>query len=407
MNMTLVLGAAFSAVGTNKLRTILTLLGIIIGVSSVITLMAIGRGSRSAITDRIEALGTNLLFVSPAPTSDGSVNTLALSDVVALSDKTVAPDIARVAAEVSASAQIIAGRNQTGAQVLGITSNYLEVRDYKLVSGRPITAGDVAVGTDVVLLGSQIAMTLFGNVSPVGQTLKMNGRQYTVIGFLESKGGFGLEDNRVMAPISTVQMRLNGTAATLDAPISQISLQAVNTESADRATDQARLALTLEHETGFDPEDAGFSITNQQDAVDTLEDTNETFVVFLGAIASISLLVGGIGIMNIMLVSVTERTREIGIQRAIGATRRVILAQFVSEATILSFGGGLIGVGIGLSLSTFINGRSIGGFGLDTRLSADIAVLALAVAAVIGLVAGIYPALRAAALDPIEALRHE
>ena len=407
MSFRLIMGTAMSAVGTNKLRTGLTLLGIIIGVSSVITLMSIGRGSQRAITERIQALGTNILFVSPAQTADGSNNQLTLADVAALEDESMTPDIASVAAEASGNAFLLAGRNQTNAQVLGVTSNYLDVRDFELATGRPITPSDVINGTDVVLLGSELATTLFENANPVGQQVKVNGRATTVIGVLEPKGGFGLEDNRAMAPITTVQVRLNNQTPGVNGAISQISVQAASSKLTGAATDQIRLVLSLAKNSGFDPSNAPFNITNQQDAVETLEDTNATFVVFLGAIAGISLVVGGIGVMNIMLVSVTERTREIGIQRALGATKRVILSQFVTEATILSIGGGVIGVVLGIVVSYLIDGASIGTLELNTRFSGDIAVLALGVSAAIGLAAGIYPAMRAAALDPIEALRHE
>ncbi|MBT3941927.1 MAG: FtsX-like permease family protein [Chloroflexi bacterium] len=407
MNTALILGTALSAVGTNKLRTALTLLGIIIGVSSVITLMAIGRGSQDAITSQIESLGTNILFVSPSLTSDGSSNSFTLEDVAALENKEIAPDVSAVAAEFSTSGTFVAGRNETTAQVVGVTSNYFDVRDFGIAEGRGLNTADVVIGTDVVVLGSQIAPTLFGNVSAVGQTVKIDGREFEVIGVLEPKSGFGLENNRAMMPITTAAARVAGGASGIDTSVSQISVQAASTDRIDLAFDQIRLALTLENESGFDPEDAGFDVTNQADAVETLEATNETFVVFLGAIAGISLVVGGIGIMNIMLVSVTERTREIGIQRAIGATKKVILSQFVAEATIMSIGGGLIGVIVGTTISFLVDGTSIGSLDMNTEFAPDIAILALAVSAVIGLGAGIYPAFRAAALDPIEALRHE
>ena len=407
MNTMLILSTSLSAVFTNKLRTALTLLGIIIGVSSVITLMAIGRGSQDAITDTIQSLGTNLLFVSPSLTADGTTNTFTLEDVIAIENQKIAPDVKAVAAETSVNASIVAGRNQTNVQVVGVTSNYLDVRDFDLAEGRPFNPADVIIGTDVVILGSELAPTLFGNVSAVGQTVKISGRQFTVIGVFEPKGGFGFENNRAMVPITTAVARLSGGAVGVDTAVSQISVQANETENVGAASEQIRLALSLENETGFDPENAGFNITNQADAVATLEDTNQTFVVFLGAIAGISLVVGGIGIMNIMLVSVTERTREIGIQRAIGATKKIILAQFVTEATILSLGGGLIGVAAGTTISYLIDGASIGTLQMNTNFAPDIAVLSLVVSAVIGLAAGIYPAIRAASLDPIEALRHE
>ena len=407
MNTMLILSTSLSAVFTNKLRTALTLLGIIIGVSSVITLMAIGRGSQDAITDTIQSLGTNLLFVSPSLTADGTTNTFTLEDVIAIENQEIAPDVKAVAAETSVNASIVAGRNQTNVQVVGVTSNYLDVRDFDLAEGRPFNPADVIIGTDVVILGSELAPTLFGNVSAVGQTVKISGRQFTVIGVFEPKGGFGFENNRAMVPITTAVARLSGGAVGVDTAVSQISVQANETENVGAASEQIRLALSLENETGFDPENAGFNITNQADAVATLEDTNQTFVVFLGAIAGISLVVGGIGIMNIMLVSVTERTREIGIQRAIGATKKIILAQFVTEATILSLGGGLIGVAAGTTISYLIDGASIGTLQMNTNFAPDIAVLSLVVSAVIGLAAGIYPAIRAASLDPIEALRHE
>ena len=407
MNTMLILSTSLSAVFTNKLRTALTLLGIIIGVSSVITLMAIGRGSQDAITDTIQSLGTNLLFVSPSLTADGTTNTFTLEDVIAIENQKIAPDVKAVAAETSVNASIVAGRNQTNVQVVGVTSNYMDVRDFDLAEGRPFNPADVIIGTDVVILGSELAPTLFGNVSAVGQTVKISGRQFTVIGVFEPKGGFGFENNRAMVPITTAVARLSGGAVGVDTAVSQISVQANETENVGAASEQIRLALSLENETGFDPENAGFNITNQADAVATLEDTNQTFVVFLGAIAGISLVVGGIGIMNIMLVSVTERTREIGIQRAIGATKKIILAQFVTEATILSLGGGLIGVAAGTTISYLIDGASIGTLQMNTNFAPDIAVLSLVVSAVIGLAAGIYPAIRAASLDPIEALRHE
>jgi len=408
MNPMLIISTALSAVGTNRLRSSLTLLGIVIGVSAVITLMAIGKGSQATITDRLASMGADLLYVSPSQSADGTTNELTFGDAIALEDEELAPDIAEVAAETNASAQLVAGSNETRASVLGITANYLDVRDYELATGRPISSADIINATDVAVLGSELAETLFPGQNPVNQTVRLDGREFSVVGVLESIGGRGQEDNQAFVPITTAQMRLTDEDKSgPDAFIDQIAVQTMSRESVAAAEQQIRLVLSLRQGSGFDPEDAAFTVTNQVDLIETMEETTQTFVIFLGAIAGISLLVGGIGIMNIMLVSVTERTREIGIQRAIGATRKVILSLFVAEATVLSIGGGVLGVLLGTGLSAMVNGASFGSMSMTTQLSGGVAALALGVAAAIGLVAGIYPAARAAALDPIEALRHE
>jgi len=241
----------------------------------------------------------------------------------------------------------------------------------------------------------------------VGQTVRINGRQFTVIGVLESKGGgfAGLYDNQVLVPITTAYYRLAAQRTTQGSiTVQTINVQVRDGHSMDDALDQVSMVLTLRHRITGEPD---FTISSQEETIETLEETTNTFVVFLGAIASISLLVGGIGIMNIMLVSVTERTREIGIRKAMGAKRRDILLQFMAEATLLSLGGGAVGVLTGLALSWVLDGRNLLGMSLQTAFSGYIALLALVVSTAIGLFFGIYPAVRAARLHPIEALRYE
>jgi putative ABC transport system permease protein len=248
---------------------------------------------------------------------------------------------------------------------------------------------------------------LYGFRDPVGQNLRINGRQFTVIGVLKSKGGTALGnlDNQVLVPITTVYYRLNSNRTTSgDIAIQTINAQIRNLDEIETAVQEIATLLRLRHRLSGDDD---FTISSQQETIETLEDTQETFVIFLAAIAGISLLVGGIGIMNIMMVSVTERTREIGIRKAMGAKRRDILYQFVSEATLLSLGGGIMGAVIGVTLSNVIDGQNFGGQTFNTAVSSDITLLAVTVAAAIGLFFGIYPAARAAALHPIEALRYE
>ena len=394
---------AISSLGANKLRSGLALLGIVIGVTAVITLMSIGRGATEQITGIIEGLGTNLLFVQPS----GDDAQLTLGDADALVDPVYAPSVLAAAPEIRAFATLTAGRENTSAQVVGVTPDYLAARNLNLESGMFIKHPHVDNRDEVIVLGSNVAEQLFQNRDPVGDYVRLNGRRFRVVGLLESQGGggFGTFDTQVLIPITTAYYRLSGERTTTgEVVVNLINVQVRDVEEIDRGIEEVSGALRLRHRvTGEDD----FTVVSQQGAVETLEETTNTLVVFLGVIAGISLLVGGIGIMNIMLVSVTERTREIGIRRAMGAKRRDILFQFVAEAAALSIGGGLLGAGLGFWLSYVLDGRTLGTQTFTTSFGSEFAAFALIVSAGIGLFFGIYPAIRASRLHPIDALRYE
>ena len=406
--------AAYS-LGANRLRAGLALLGIVIGVTAVVTLMSIGRGVQEEITASIEALGTNLLLVSSGRTpfarprgGPSVVKPLTMADAEALVDPVMTPSVKAAVAELRTSGQIAAGGNHTGADIVGVTSEHLEVRDRSMQSGVFISPAHVSNRAEVVVLGSAMAEALFGFRDPVRQPVRINGRRFVVIGVLEpqSEVFFGQFDRQVFVPMTTAFYRLaaqrtRGEGITVE----QIFVQARSSDVVDEAMKEVRTVLWLRHRI---TEEDDFIVSSQQDAIEALAGAANAFVIFLGAIAGISLLVGGIGIMNIMLVSVAERTREIGIRKAMGAKRRDILLQFMFEAILLTLAGGAVGVVMGLAVSKLVSGVSLGeGVTLQTVFSGDIAALAMTVSVAIGLFFGIYPASRAARLHPIEALRTE
>ena len=416
MSFGLLFSTALGSLGTNKLRASLTLLGIVIGVSSVIAMMAVGRGAQVSVTSRISDLGTNLITVRPGAQAlrfaffggGGNSDVLSFGDAQALIDPVFTPDVKLAAPENSFSGSAIAGRVSTFINGVGVTADYLEARNLKMASGRNISNADVQNTSLVAVLGSRASESLFGQRDPVGAKVKLAGREFTVVGVLESQEGTIFNpDNSALVPITTSYYRLNNGKGPIESiAISSINALAISDDRVDDARTEISTLLRLRHELAADDED-DFLITTQQDTIETLEGTQGTFVILLASIAGISLLVGGIGVMNIMLVSVTERTREIGIRRAVGAKRRDIMLQFVLEAVLMTFGGGVLGVILGWAIAYFGDGATVSGDVIETVIEVQIAVMALGVSVAIGLFFGIYPAIRAASLDPIEALRHE
>jgi putative ABC transport system permease protein len=405
---------ALKSLAANKLRTLLTALGIIIGVAAVVALMAIGQGSQASITARIAANGANLLTVRSGASSSGSVRgqvgssqTLTTDDAEALADPQNVPDAALVSPEYSSFGQLVAGSQNTNAQVTGVVAAYQAVHNATVGTGDFITDDDVSSTASVVVLGANVATTLFPDGDAVGQSLRISGQRFTVVGVLASKGGggFGSTDDGVFVPLSTAQRKLFGGRALSGgaALLSTIAVQAKDENSVTAALEEINTTLRERHELPADGSSDDFSVINQQDLLDSVAETTQTLTLFLGAIAAISLVVGGIGIMNIMLVSVRERTREIGLRKAIGAREGDILTQFMLEALTISLLGALIGLTLGVLIALAVN--LSGQF--TAQLSVGAAALAVGFAMTIGLFFGIAPARSAARLDPIEALRYD
>ena len=400
---------AWNSLNANKLRASLTLLGIIIGVASVTALMSIGRGAQTSVTSDISSLGANLIFVNSEPTPDRT-SSLTLADALALKDEALAPSIAAVAPELSSGfAPLVWESALFYAQVVGVTAAYAPIRNAEVAAGQFISPAHVLNRSKVVALGARTAVELYGNRDPVGSTVLLDDREFTVIGVMEEGSQFTPANIRAFVPITTAYYYFSKErAAQGEVAVTDISVQARSDEVTQSAEREAAAILRLRHRI-TDRDD--FTISNRQELIETLESAAAVFTIFLASIAGISLLVGGIGVMNIMLVSVTERTREIGIRKAVGAKRRDILFQFLAEATLLSLAGGGLGVltGFGIAWAVdviLLTPEFTGGAPFNTVFSSDIAILALAVSAAIGLFFGIYPAMRAARLHPIEALRY-
>ena len=401
-----VVATAVASLGGNKLRTSLALLGIVIGVAAVISTMSVGRGTQQAVLNQIQSLGADLVYVNPDVFQGLQGSSLTLEDAYALLDPVFVSTVRAVAPESNSFGLIVAGRQNAFAQIIGVTAEYESVRGVSLTSGQFISQLHVGSVADVAVLGKSLAEQLFGHRDPAGRLVRINGRQFTVIGVLEPVGqGFRAFDDRVIIPITTLYYRFE-PERTVQGGVSVQSIAAQVREGAsvDQAIREITTVLRIRHRiTGQND----FTVSSTEELVEAVEETGRTLTIFLSAIAGISLLVGGIGVMNIMMVSVTERTREIGIRKAMGARRSDILSQFITEATLLSLGGGVIGAAVGVGVSWFADGKTLAGQNFQTVIGADIVMLAVAVSVAIGLFFGIYPAMRAARLHPIEALRYE
>ena len=409
------LQVALESIVAHKMRAILTMLGIIIGVAAVLSTMGIGRGAAANITERIESQGTNLLTVNPGAASSGgglggetgSAGTLTIGDARALTDTDLHPAIALVAPEYGSNARLVYGNTNTQNTVTGVTADFATVRNLTVASGRFLTEEEVETQRQVVVLGSELALDLFETVDPLGLTIRIDAQPFQIVGVLEESGGFGRTspDEQAYVPIGLAQGRLfNAPRYRGEYTVTSLNIQAASAELVDAAERQTEMTLRLRHSLQPD-DDNDFRVFNQASLLETASDITATLTIFLGSIGAISLLVGGIGIMNIMLVSVTERTREIGLRKAIGAHDHDILLQFLVEALVLCFLGGLIGVGLAYGIAALL--AQIPGFTFDVRIEADSLALALGFSLLAGLVFGIYPAMRATQLDPIEALRSE
>jgi putative ABC transport system permease protein len=417
MKLTDSLRIALRGLSANKMRTGLTMLGLIIGVAAVIALMSVGKGAEASIVAQIQGMGTNLLFVSPGTTQQsgvssgaGSAITLTYEDAMALAAEV--PTVSGVAPEAYGMAQLVAGPMNSRTRATGTTPDYERVRNFHVAQGEFFNQQQVDSRAMVAVLGSQTAQNLFGQVSPVGQNLRiisaMNGAGFSfrIVAVMESKGSqsSGNQDDVVFIPITTLQERLFAQRTTGGGrSVSTINVQVASESAMGEAVQQIAEVLRQRHRVIQDD----FLIRSQDDMLATATQITGVLTLLLGAVAGISLVVGGIGIMNIMLISVTERTREIGIRKAIGARRQDILSQFLVEAVLVSVVGGIIGIVFGVGFSQLLSGVTVAGQVLKTVVVPESVILAFAVSAAIGIFFGIYPATRASRLNPIEALRYE
>ncbi|MCR4329002.1 MAG: ABC transporter permease [Candidatus Roizmanbacteria bacterium] len=398
------------AIGTltrNKMRTSLAILGIVIGIGSVISLISLGQSSQKSIENQIQSLGANLLTVIPSGQNSGAVRgaqgggtTLTLTDAEALMNDTSITSIQSASPEYSKRAQVTAGKNNTNTQIVGVYPQYATIRKIALTTGTFITDRDVSALSKVAVLGATTATDLFPTeTNPIGQSVRVNGQVLRVVGVASPKGGTGFNnpDDAIYVPLSTAQKQLFGVDY-----LSTIAVEATDANKMTQAQNDIGYFLLARHKLR-DPSQADFVIFSQNDILNTATQVTGTFTTLLGGIAAISLVVGGIGIMNIMLVTVTERTREIGLRKALGATKSIITLQFLIEAILLTIIGGVVGILLGITVSYFLS-RSMQ---LPFAISISSIVLAMSVSGGIGILFGWYPAKKAAGLQPIDALRYE
>jgi putative ABC transport system permease protein len=401
-----IISVALGALRANKLRSLLTMLGIVIGVAAVIAMIALGNGAQKAVKDRISALGTTLLTIMPGQAfgmggiRQGDQTKMTMDDAKAIEEH--AEHILAVQPEMQRQLQIQYNNRNANTSIIGTSANYLEVRKYELDAGKMFTPAHDAARARVAVIGPAVAQLLgFDNpIALVGEQVRIRGIQFDVIGVLKSKGqgaGFGNPDEQVLIPINTARFRAMGTDR-----LRSINVLASSEDDIPLAMAEIQKVMRRQHRLRPGKED-DFNIRNQSDFLNTLGETTAVFGLLLAGIATVSLVVGGIGIMNIMLVSVTERTREIGVRKALGATRVNILAQFLIEAIVLCIMGGIVGILLG-SGTAFMLSRS---FQWNTQISSSAVIMAFMFSAAVGVVFGVWPARRAAMLDPIQALRYE
>jgi len=400
-------GEAWAAMGANRLRTFLTMLGMVIGVGAVILMLAVGQGAQQQVQASIASMGSNLFIILSGSVTSGGVRmgggatpTLTLLDAQAIEEL---PSVAAVAPSSPGTAQMVYGPNNWSTQVIGTTPSFLTVRDWRLAEGFPFTDSDIRSATRVALLGKTVAQNLFGDEDPVGKTIRIKNGPYVVLGVLAGKGQSldgRDQDDTVIVPVTTAQRKLFGSQF-----VGTVRFIMVQAESAEAmpAVEKSMNELLRQRHRIRDGADSDFTVRNLTAVANTAAETAQVMSLMLGAIASVSLLVGGIGIMNIMLVSVTERTREIGIRMAIGACGRDILLQFLLEAIIISVIGCLIGVGLGVGGALIVNKAS----GMSVVITIGSIVMSFVVAATVGIFFGWYPARKAAGMKPIDALRYQ